>query len=276
MRFNPKHMNDPDTSQSAQFSTDALKFLAAGKSSVVYGIDDKRIVKVYTSTDDNEDVIERRAYERLGFHRNIVKCFGYKDGSIVLERGQVLRGICRQRDSAHISFQRKLRWLIDFAEGLRYIHGKSIVHADVGCHNAVLTQHDCLKIIDFEGCSMDGGEASSSYEWFSYRPSTPKISKQTDIFAYGCAVFEVLTGRTPYDKFETSNHRTELVERLYQENRFPDVTNLPLSKLMRGCWYGTINSMEEVLKELEAAKPSLLDEAVQVFPQDNSSCSRQD
>ncbi|OAP61299.1 hypothetical protein AYL99_03500 [Fonsecaea erecta] len=181
MCFN--HTENPDTSQSAQFSTDALKFLAPGKSSVVYAIDDRRVVKMYNSTDDNEDVIERRAYDRLGVHRNIVKCFGWNDGARVLERGQILRGICRQHGAARISLRRKIRWLIDFAEGVRHIHDKSIVHADVGCHNAVLTKHDCLKIIDFEGCSMDGGEAGSAYEWFSYRPSTPKISKQTDIFA---------------------------------------------------------------------------------------------
>lgn len=267
MCFYPRqHIDDADTSHSAHFSTDALKFLAAGKSSVVYGIDDKRVAKVYNSTDDNEDIIELRAYERLGGHRNIVKCFGSNDGAIVLERGQVLRGICRQPQYAdQISFRRKLRWLTDFAQGLRYIHEKSIVHADVGCHNAVLTKRGRLKIIDFEGCSVDGGEASSFYEWFSYRPSTPKISNQTDIFAYGCAVFEVLTGRVPYDEFETSAHRTQLVERLYLENQFPDVTHLPLIKLMRGCWNGTINSMEEVVRELEAARPSLLKEAVKGF-----------
>ena len=66
-------------------------------------------------------------------------------------------------------------------------------------------------------------------------------------------MYEIVTGRYPYHEFEASNNRSHLVEQLYQENQFPDITNLPLGQLMQGCWHGTFNSMSEVIQALEAA-----------------------
>ena len=178
-----------------------------------------------------------------------------EDGSIILERGQVLRTIRQKAGADQIPLRRKLRWLRHAAEGLRHIHEKGIVQADVGCYNMILTRNDCLKIIDFEGCSIDNESADSLYEWFSYRRSTPTVSIQTDIFAYGCATYEIMTGRPPYHGLEKSDDRSSLIEQLYQKNQFPDVTHLPLGVVMRSCWHGTFNSMSEVIQALEAASP---------------------
>ncbi|EXJ94637.1 hypothetical protein A1O1_03033 [Capronia coronata CBS 617.96] len=110
-----------------------------------------------------------------------------------------------------------------------------------------------LKIIEFEGCSVDGEPADSCYEWFSYRPPMPRVSRQTDVFAFGCAVYEVVTGRPPYHELEGSDDRYQEVEHLYATNRYPDVTCLPapLGALIKGYWYGDFSSMGEVLRELQ-------------------------
>ena len=68
-----------------------------------------------------------------------------------------------------ILLHRKLRWLRHAAEGLRHIHDKGIVHANVGYNNIVLIEDDYLKIIDFEGYSIDSEPAGLLYKWFSYR-----------------------------------------------------------------------------------------------------------
>ncbi|KAK5214818.1 hypothetical protein LTR96_011680 [Exophiala xenobiotica] len=111
----------------------------------------------------------------------------------------------------------------------------------------------CLKLIDFGGASTDGEEHGSCYQWHSYRRSTPEVSKQTDIFAFGCVIYEILTGRYPYHEFEPSDNRSHLVEQLYEEYQFPDITDLPLGQLMQGCWHGTLNSMSDIVQALEAA-----------------------
>ncbi|KAI1907349.1 hypothetical protein LOZ12_003386 [Ophidiomyces ophidiicola] len=235
-------------------SLETLQFLAAGKSGIVYAIDDKRVLKEFQETERGE--VERQAYCRLGSHSNIAKLLGTrKDGSIVLERGEVLRKICRSPSADKIPIERKLGWLRQAARGYQHLHNSNIIHSDVGCNNMIITKEGRLKIIDFEGCSIDGEPADSCYEWFSYRPSVPRASRSTDIFAFGCAVYEIITGKPPHHELEVSNDRYHLVERLYADNNFPDVTSLPLGQLIQSCWLNCFSSMSEVVRELEAFNP---------------------
>ena len=170
------HLQCNDNTQSlTALDFKSLEFLAFGKSGIVYGIDEGKILKEYHG-EENEIDVERRAFTRLGSHTNIVKYLSATcNGSIILERGQPLRTMIQQIGADKIPSDRKLRWLSGAAEGMRYMHENGIIHADTGCHNMILVQ-DCLKIIDFEGCSIDGEEATSCYEWFSYQKSIPAIS----------------------------------------------------------------------------------------------------
>jgi len=230
---------------------DRLQFLAAGKSGIVYGIDTKRVLKEFH--DDNGGEIERRVYQRLGSHPNIAKVLDIQtDGSIILERGTPLRTICQTSCTSEIPIRTKFRWLKDAAEGYRYLHACNVIHGDIGCNNLILTEGDHVKLIDFEGCSIDGGPAGSCYEWFSYCPSEPRVSQCTDIFAFGCAIYEILTGRPPYYELKASDDPYKQVEELYVNQRFPDVTNLPFGELIRSCWCGDVSSMSEVIVQLEA------------------------
>lgn len=229
------------------------EFLGFGKSGVVYGIDSKRVVKVFH--DEEAGQIERQVYQRLESHPNIAKLLEIQtDGSIILERGVSLRKICQTFSFKETPIQTKVCWLRHAATGYQYLHGCGIIHADVGCGNLMLIE-DYIKLIDFEGCSIDGGIAGSCYEWFSYRPSTPRVSQGTDIFAFGCAIYEVLTGRPPYYQLETSDNKYREVEELYANKTFPNVVKLPLGQLIYRCWNGDFSSMEEIIRELDAFCP---------------------
>ncbi|RMZ71180.1 kinase-like domain [Pyrenophora seminiperda CCB06] len=226
----------------------SLKFLAAGGSGVVYAIDEERILKEYY---EEGITVERRALERLKGHVNIVRCLGVTHNGLILERGRSVRTVIQGSGANQIPLHTRVRWLYEAAEGTRYMHDNGIIHADAGCHNWILVQ-ERLKIIDFEGSSIDGEDAAACYEWFSYKESSPRISQKTDIFAFGCAIYEVITGRQPYDELLPFEDRHIRVKKLYAENQFPEVENIPLGKLMQGCWNGTFNSMDEVVQELRA------------------------
>ncbi|USP74773.1 hypothetical protein yc1106_02047 [Curvularia clavata] len=225
--------------------------LGAGKSGVVYGLDSKRVLKEFHECE--ADKKELRVYERLGRHPHITKLLEVRnDGSLILERGTSLRTILQDPAAHKIPTRTKLKWLKDAAKGLEYLHSLNIIHADVGCHNWILTGDQNVKLIDFEGCGIDGEPADSCYEWFSYRPSTPQVSELTDIFAFGCAIYEVLTGRPPYYEYLTGNEPSPRVKELYTNGQFPDVTHLPLCRLIQRCWNGSIGSMGEIVRELKA------------------------
>ncbi|KAF1952603.1 kinase-like protein [Byssothecium circinans] len=231
-----KKLRSPSKTHNNTILPNTIQFLAAGKSGVVYGIDPERVLKEFHDSDAGE--IERRVYQRLGSHPNIAKVLDTRaDGSIILERGTPLRTILRASSANEISIQTKVCWLRHAAEGYQYLHACDIIHSDIGCNNLILTGEDHVKLIDFEGCSIDGGPADSCYEWFSYCPSMPRVSQRTDIFAFGCAIYE-----------------------LYGNQHFPDVTNLPLGQLVQSCWCGDTRSMSEVIQELEAFRTGPLSE----------------
>ncbi|KAL7928579.1 kinase-like domain-containing protein [Trichoderma chlorosporum] len=234
-------LHSPGLQVSIDFNT--LKFLAPGTSAAVYAIDDERVLKEYHDPDCG--TVELQALERLDSHPNIIRYFGKADDkSIVLERGQPL---ATQGQTVSAPIKTKLAWIRDAATGLQYIHKQGIIHADFGCENMVLVK-DRLKIIDFEGCSIDGQEAASGYKWYNCQGSI--INEQSDIFAYGCVVYQILTGRPTYYEYEASKDRSKLVRQLYAENRFPEVQDLPLGDFMTGCWSGSFSSMDEVISAL--------------------------
>lgn len=229
----------------------ALQYLAAGKSGVVYGIDGEKVLKEFHDKDGGD--FERKVYQRLGSHPNVARLLGTRtDGSIILERGTSLRTICQTSSTNEISLQKKVRWLRHAAQGYQYLHTRNIIHGDVGCNNLIVTKGGRVKLIDFEGCSIDSEPAGSCYEWFSYRPSEPRVTQGTDIFAFGCAIYEVITGQPPYHEFKTLDDPYKHVEELYKNNQFPDVTCLPLGHVIYSCWHGHFSSMSEVIQELKA------------------------
>ncbi|EFY90983.1 hypothetical protein MAC_02869 [Metarhizium acridum CQMa 102] len=242
----------PSQSACKPIDYESLTMIGFGGSAVVYGIDEATVLKEYFDESDEGIAIERRVFGRLGLHRNIVQCLGEPNNkSMILERGQPLSNLTGHTETTKAQLEQKLRWIRDAAEGLRYMHQSGIIHADFGCTNMVLVK-DRVKIIDFGGCSIDGSEALAGYNWSNSRGSTCP-SFETDIFAFGCAVFEILTGKPPYYEFKDCQERHEIVRRLYAEQRFPAVEQLPLRELILGCWHGTLSSMEEVARCLDAA-----------------------
>ncbi|EXJ82308.1 serine/threonine protein kinase [Capronia epimyces CBS 606.96] len=251
-KIHVNHRSLPPTS-----AIEALDCLDVGKSGIVYALDARRVVKRYEGDNDDEIDAEREVYDRLGPHPNIAGFLGaLDDGSIVLERGQVLRDrLSEQTRTRPIPLRTKYRWIKQAATGLQYLHDCNIIQADVGCRNMIIA-HGNLKLIDFEGCSIDGNPPTSSYEWFSYKPSTPRATVQTDIFALGCAIYEIITGKPPYHDLKGLKDARERVERLYDSNQFPDVADLPMGSLMLDCWHGKFSSMREVVERIELPRQS--------------------
>lgn len=246
-----------EANSSAASDAETFEFLGSGKSGVVYGIDSTRVLQVYHDEEAGE--IERRVYQRLSSHPNVATLLETRtDGSILLERGVALRTICQASSFNGTPLPTQVRWLKHAAEGYRYLHHSGIIHADVGCHNLILAQDGYVKLIDFEGCSIDGGTAGSCYEWFSYCPSTPRVTRGTDIFAFGCAVYELSTGRPPYHHLEASENKYRQVEDFYAYKIFPAVAKLPLGRLVHKCWNGSFSTMEHVIRELDAYHAGLI------------------
>ena len=55
----------------------------------------------------------------------------------------------------------KVGWLRDAAEGYPYFPARSSIHGDVRSNSLIPLSEDHVKLIDVQGCSIDGGPAGS-------------------------------------------------------------------------------------------------------------------
>jgi serine/threonine protein kinase len=222
----------------------------------VLAIDSFRVIKIPLGSPRTlKDIeTEREAYRRLSKKPScpyIAKCYDYENPhGIVMERlDQTARQRLRQQDSA-ITGDDVLKWALQAARGLAFLHSREIVQADVGCHNMLLDSGGNLKLCDFSGCSIDGKDASVCYEPWSQLPSADMPNKRADIFALGSAMYEMATGHVPHNnlpEYEISGS--------YEALRFPE--DYPANRderlwtIIKACWTGDHKTAGEVVTHIE-------------------------
>lgn len=145
-------------------------------------------------------------------HKNIVKIKETYDKSselyIVME---YIDGISLQDvldKNLELGFIELLKIAIQIADVLQYIHDKGIIHRDLKPSNIIVTKNLGAYLIDF-GCSKkiytDKITVSKmligtiSYMSPEQLISSPETDGRTDIFSLGCILYQLLTGKLPFD-----------------------------------------------------------------------------
>jgi TolB-like protein/Flp pilus assembly protein TadD len=133
-----------------------------------------------------------------------------------LLEGETLRvRLLRER----LSWRRALEIGSAIAEGLSAAHGKGIVHRDLKPENVFLTSDGLVKILDFglarPGAGLSTAETSAPTESVVTEAGTAlgtvgymspeQVSGQpadarSDIFSFGCLLYEMLTGRRAFSR----------------------------------------------------------------------------
>ncbi len=164
---------------------------------------------------------EARAVAALS-HTNIVAVFdvGSEGGTqfVVTEllEGETLRS---RLGASPMPVDETLRIATAIADGLAEAHVKGIIHRDLKPENVFLTTAGAVKILDFGLASMQpaagtlfdsvaqtaaltepgllmGTIGYTSPEQLAAKPLTPA----TDVFAFGCVLFEMLQGQMPFKR----------------------------------------------------------------------------
>ena len=181
-----------------------------------YVVDNRHVaVKLLPPDIANEMILSRfeRELEILNTlrHPHIVRCFGgVCEGNqhfyaMELVEGGTLDKLLEERGK--FSWEAAVQFALQMASGLSYAHERGVVHRDVKPGNFLLTPGGKLKLSDFGLATVEAATkitaAGKTMGTFPYMApeqirGRPPVSPQTDLYALGCVIFEMLTGRTPF------------------------------------------------------------------------------
>jgi serine/threonine-protein kinase len=144
-------------------------------------------------------------------HPGVVKVFLDDDRSqlyMVLEwaEGRLLRKILNEQGK--LPLDRAIRITVAICDALDYIHKHGVAHRDLKPENIMVDSDDRIKLIDF-GIAGQSGARRLTFAKLSQVLGTPDyISPEqvkgkrgdgrSDIYALGIMLYEMLTGKTPF------------------------------------------------------------------------------
>ncbi len=142
-------------------------------------------------------------------HPNIIQVmdFGKEDGMpyMVMEyiNGEDLKKLLLHKKTKKLQ---RYDLVLQIGRGLDYLHENNIIHQDIKPENILVSKNNEVKIIDFglarynklriftRNRFIDGTPTYMSPEQIRKRHT----DKRTDIYSYGITIYEILTGKVPY------------------------------------------------------------------------------
>lgn len=167
----------------------------------------------------------RREARLLQFlsHPNVIRALTFTEERgapwLVLERvpGRTLRE--EIVIGAPFSAEEAMPILAGLAAALDHLHARGLVHLDLRPENVVVTPDGEPKLIDFGLASTagtaqalaDGATASNTAYLAPEQARGDPVTTATDVFALGCVVYELLTGKPPFPEPEAQPGRNAAI-----------------------------------------------------------------
>ncbi len=223
----------------------AIKILAPGLTS-----DENRLARLER---------EARMLASLN-HPNICSIYGSEESNgvrfLILELvdGDALSVMLANR-SGPLPVREALAFASGIADALEVAHEKGIVHRDLKPSNIMITADGTVKVLDFglaktvdsqhsrsdlsgtlTRANRVGGPVIGTAAYMSPEQARGlPVDKRTDIWAFGCVLYEMLTGRVAFAGETASDSIARVLEREPDWSALPVATSVPLRRLLRHC-----------------------------------------
>ncbi|OBT60197.1 hypothetical protein VE03_10433 [Pseudogymnoascus sp. 23342-1-I1] len=224
----------------------------------VYDLGEGRVRKVPASDPDDLDLAiksirrEGDIYEHLGDHQRVIKCLAKGDLFVDLEfapHGHIEDYLKSHHDTSDNS---RIQFAQEIIEAVVFIHSKGIVHSDLAARQFLVDGALHLHLSDFGFSSFGGGDVlgfeNSSHHLPRDINSDMPSTTQSDLFALGSTLYEVIAGKPPYE-----GKSDDTITQLYSNGSFPNVTGILCGHIIMGCWQGSFMSAAEVLEDFLVA-----------------------
>jgi eukaryotic-like serine/threonine-protein kinase len=144
-------------------------------------------------------------------HPNIVLCFGgvcedkQRFYAMELVEGGTLDRLIRERGK--LAWEQAVEYGLQMCAALTCAHQHGVVHRDVKPGNFLLTKDGKLKLSDFGLATVLAGRRLTAADktMGTYLYMAPEqirgheITPRTDLYALGCVLFEMISGRPPFE-----------------------------------------------------------------------------
>ena len=154
-----------------------------------------------------------------------------------------------------LRIDRALEIARQIAEALEAAHEKGIVHRDLKPANIKLTANGAVKILDFglaqaarahehditihgeagTGPSHDGAIAGTPAYMSPEQARGERVDQRADVWAFGCVLYEMLTGRRPFGGASLSDTLAAIQEREPDWQQVPPTVPDGIRRLLRRC-----------------------------------------
>lgn len=220
-------------------------------------------------------------------HPNIVSIFdvGEEDGIyyIVMEyvEGNTLKQYIQQYAPLHP--REALNIMEQIVSAIAHAHENHIVHRDIKPHNILIDPHGNVKVTDF-GIAMalssttitQTNSVLGSVHYLSPEQARGGMAnKKSDIYSLGIVLFELLTGRLPFDgesaiSIALKHLQSETPSAKRWNATIPQSVENIILKAMAKDTFHRYESAEEMEEDITTAlKPERLNEEKFVIPEDN-------
>src|SRR5437762_3587414 len=192
-------------------------------------------------------------------HQNIAAIYGVEESAgvraLVLElvEGETLADRIAR---GPVPLQEALVIARQIAEALEAAHEAGIVHRDLKPANIKITSTSAVKVLDFGLAKALEAAASSPYVSVAATLTSPTVTghgvilgtaaymspeqarakpvdKRTDLWAFGCVLYEMLTGRRPFEGDEATDVIARIIERDIDFTLLPPRTPPSIRRLLR-------------------------------------------
>lgn len=194
-------------------------------------------------------------------HPNIVNIYdvGSKNGLyyIVMEyvEGITLKTYIEKK--GQLSFKESASIAIQVARGIEAAHNKNIIHRDIKPQNIIISTDGKVKVTDFGIAKATSSNTISSDVMGSVHYASPEqarngfVDGRSDIYSLGIVMFEMVTGRVPFDGDTTV---AVALQHLQEEIARPSIyaPDLPISfeKIILKCTQKTPDRRYQTIEEL--------------------------
>ncbi|KAJ5153720.1 uncharacterized protein N7500_009159 [Penicillium coprophilum] len=148
-----------------------------------------------------------------------------------------------------IPSQIRQQWIIAAASAISILHRYGVIHSDISARNFLVADDLSIKLCDFSGSAIEEqGSLVQEEDRYRMAPDSPR-STMTDIFAFGCLIFEITTGHRPYEEIDDENYQE--IESRYADGQYPCIDGLPYQEVMYKCWTCRYKNLDQLRYDLQ-------------------------